>query len=301
MNAPLTPLQIWMMAARPRTLPAAVAPVVVGSALAFYDGGFRLGPALAAVLGALLLQIGANFTNDVFDYQHGADTSLRTGPTRVTQSGLLSPRQVKAGMLVVFGLAALCGVYLIYAAGWPVAVIGLLSILAAVAYTGGPYPLGYHGLGEVFVFLFFGLAAVGGTYFVHTRMITAAALAACIPIGCLVVAILVVNNLRDVPTDRATGKRTLAVRFGEVWTRKEYVVLLAVAYLSVFLLGLSGLLPLWVALSWLSLPQAIPLIRSINQEEGRALNRTLAGTGQLELSFSLLFAMGLVIAKVIGA
>jgi 1,4-dihydroxy-2-naphthoate polyprenyltransferase len=296
MNEIRSPFRVWLMAARPRTLPAAVAPVIVGSALAFSDGGFRWGPALAAALGALLLQVGANLANDVFDFQHGADTSQRMGPTRVTQSGLLTPRQVKLGMAVVFGLAALCGVYLTFAAGWPVLVIGLLSIVAAVAYTGGPYPLGYHGLGEVFVFLFFGVAAVGGTYFVHTRTITWAVFASCIPIGCLVVAILVVNNLRDIPTDRLTGKRTLAVRFGEAWTRGEYVSLLAAAYLSLFLIVISGLLPPWIGLSWLSLPLAIPLIRSVYSEQGRALNRVLGGTGQLELAFSLLFALGLVIA-----
>jgi 1,4-dihydroxy-2-naphthoate octaprenyltransferase len=178
-----------------------------------------------------------------------------------------------------------------------VAVIGILAIVAAVAYTGGPYPLGYHGLGEVFVFLFFGLAAVGGTYFVHTRTINAPALAACIPIGCLVVAILVVNNLRDIPTDRLTGKRTLEVRFGEAWTKAEYASLLAAAYLSVLVLGASGVLPPWIGLSWLSLPLAIPLTRSVYTQHGRALNRVLAGTGQLELVFSLLFALGLVIAK----
>src|SRR5512133_3920193 len=204
------PLQVWTMASRPRTLPAAAAPVIAASAAAFASGHFDPLPALAALLGALLLQIGANFANDVFDYQKGADTAERMGPLRVTAAGLLSPRQVKAGMWVVFGLAALCGLYLALHAGWVVVIIGLLSIVTAIAYTGGPYPLGYHGLGEVAVFLFFGLAAVCGTYYVQALRLDPVAVWTAIPMGLLIVAILVVNNLRDVDTDRATGKMTLA-------------------------------------------------------------------------------------------
>ncbi len=165
--------QIWLMASRPRTLPAAAAPVIAGSAAAFSTGHFDLLPALAALFGALLLQIGANYANDVFDYHKGADTAGRVGPVRVTSAGLLTPGQVKAGMWVVFGLAVLCGLYLAIHAGWPVIAIGALSILGAIAYTGGPYPLGYHGLGELAVFLFFGLAAVCGTYYVQSLRIDA--------------------------------------------------------------------------------------------------------------------------------
>ncbi len=292
-------LRAWVLASRPRTLPAAIAPVVAGSALAYHDGVFNALPALAALLGALLIQVGANFANDLFDYQKGVDTSQRLGPLRVTQAGLLSQREVAAGAGVVFALASLCGVYLTLVSGWPVVAIGLLSILAALAYTGGPRPYGYIGLGELFVFLFFGLAAVGGAYYVQARQVTLPAIAIAIPVGFLVVNILVVNNLRDIPTDRETGKRTLAVRYGEAWTRREYLVILGLAYLSPLLIALSGILSAWVLLTWASLPLALRLVRSIWRDTGRALNRTLAGSGQLELVFCLLLSLGLVIARLV--
>ncbi len=293
----MSKLQVWVLAARPRTLPAAVAPVIVASALAFYAGQFSPGPALAALIGALLIQVGANFSNDLFDFQKGVDTSQRLGPVRVTQAGLLTQAEVAWGTALVFAMAALCGVYLALASGWPVIAIGALSVLAALAYTGGPYPLGYNGLGEVFVFLFFGLAAVVGTYFVQAKAVSLAAFAVAFPVGCLVVNILVVNNLRDIPTDMATGKRTLAVRNGAAWTRREYLVVLGLAYLSTLLMALSGLLPGWVLLCWLSLPLGVRLVWNVWQDTGRALNKSLAGTGQLELIFCLLFSLGLLIAK----
>jgi 1,4-dihydroxy-2-naphthoate octaprenyltransferase len=299
MQQPTSKNHAWILAARPRTLPAAVAPVIAASALAFCHGKFALAPALAALIGALLIQIGANFSNDLFDFQKGVDTSQRVGPTRVTQAGLLSQREVAAGTAAVFGLAALCGLYLGWVSGWPVIAIGVLSILAALAYTGGPYPLGYNGLGELFVFLFFGVAAVVGTYYVQAREAPLSAFALSIPIGLLVVNILVVNNLRDIATDRASGKRSLAVRFGEAWTRREYLAVLSLAYLAPALMALSGLLPAWVLLSWLSSPLAFRLVDSIKKETGRALNRTLAATGQLELAYCLLLGVGLVIARLV--
>ncbi|HCE18290.1 MAG TPA: 1,4-dihydroxy-2-naphthoate polyprenyltransferase [Anaerolinea thermolimosa] len=291
-------LHAWWLAARPRTLPAALAPVIVGSALAWSDGLFALLPALAAMMGALLIQIGANYANDLFDYQKGVDNAHRLGPLRVTQAGLLSEGEMMRGTGVVFALASLCGVYLIFVAGWPVAVIGLASILAALAYTGGPRPYGYSGWGEVFVFLFFGLAAVAGSYYVQARQINLAALAASFPVGFLVVNILVVNNLRDIPTDRASGKHTLAARFGEAWARREYLVILVLAYLSTGILALSGLFTPWVFLSWGSLPVAVRLARAVWRDSGRALNASLAGSGQLELLFCLLFSIGLILGKI---
>lgn len=300
MNAEITRptgLQVWLLAARPKTLPAAAAPVLVGSAVAFYTHSFALGPALAALAGALLLQIGANFANDVFDFQHGADTAQRSGPLRVTQAGLLSPTQVKVGAGVVFFLAALAGIYLAFVAGWPVIVMGLASILAAVAYTGGPYPLGYNGLGEVFVFIFFGLVAVMGTYYVQAREVTMEAFAAAIPMGLLSSAILTVNNLRDIDTDRASGKRTLAARFGEAWARQEYITLIALAYLTTFLLALTDMVAPWVVLTWLSLPMLFPLGRLVYTQRGRPLNQALAQTGQLELIFALLFSLGMILSR----
>ncbi|MGI8689584.1 MAG: 1,4-dihydroxy-2-naphthoate polyprenyltransferase [Thermomicrobiales bacterium] len=288
------PVSAWMLAARVRTLPAAAAPVVVGTGAAIGTGQFRFFPALAALIGALLLQIGANFANDLFDFLRGADTAERVGPLRVTQAGLLTPRQVRAGMCVVFGAAALIGVSLIVAGGWPVVLIGLTAIFAAIAYTGGPFPLGYHGLGELFVFLFFGLAAVGGTYEVQARAVHAVAWWAALPMGLLAVAIIVVNNLRDIATDRAAGKRTLAVRFGERGTQAEYIALLVIAYLIPFLMWVTGVVvSAWVVLTLLSLPLAPSLVCSLRRERGRALNGVLAGTARLELVYGLLFALGL--------
>ncbi len=285
--------KVWWLAARPKTLPAAAAPVIVGMALAWHQGVFHLGAALAALLGALLLQIGANFSNDALDFQHGADTHERLGPLRVTQAGLLSPETVMRGTWVVFGLAALCGLYLIARAGWPILIIGLASILTALAYTGGPYPLGYHGWGEVFVFLFFGPVAVVGTYYVQALAYHPLAGIGSVPVGLLATAILVVNNYRDLETDRAAGKHTIAVRLGERGAQIEYLMLLAMAYLIPLYLWLSERTDAGVMLTWLTLPLTIPLIRAMFREKGRVLNQTLAGTARLELLFSLAFAAGL--------
>lgn len=293
-------LQTWLLASRPRTLPAAATPVIVGSAAAMSTGHFAAGPALAALLGALLLQIGANLANDVFDYQKGVDTSARLGPLRVTQAGLLTPRQVLTGMAVVFGLAALCGVYLVAVSGWPILVVGLVSILAAMAYTGGPYPLGYHGLGEAAVFVFFGPVAVVGTYYVQTKSLDALALWTSMPVGLLTVAILVVNNLRDIATDRATGKLTLAARFGASWTRREYIFVLVLAYLFPVLMLIADVSRAWILLPWISLPLFIQRIQDIYRLEGRALNKLLGDTGQLELVFGVLFSLGLLLNPLLG-
>jgi 1,4-dihydroxy-2-naphthoate octaprenyltransferase len=279
-------------------LPASAAPVIAATGLAIHAGKFSPLPALACLLAAVLLQIGANFANDVFDYKKGADTHERLGPTRVTQAGLLTPRQVYAGMAVVFGLAALLGVYLAFVAGWVIIAIGVFSILAALAYTGGPYPLGYHGLGEVFVFLFFGPIAVCGTYFAQAKAFSASSLWVAIPMGLLTIAILVVNNLRDIDTDRAGGKRSLSVRFGAEWTRKEYIGVIGAAYLFPAAMWLSGNASAWVMLTWLSLPYFISLVQTIYRHTGRPLNQALAGTGQLELLFGLLFFAGLLIPVV---
>lgn len=285
------------MAARPRTLPAAAAPVLVGCAVAAWQGIFRPLPALAAFLVGLLLQIGANISNDYFDFKKGADTSERLGPLRVTQAGLLTPRQVIGGMVVVFGLAALIGVYLIWIAGLPAFILGVVAILSALAYTGGPYPLAYHGWGEVFVLLFFGFAAVGGTYYVQAGTLSSAALWSSLPVGLLAMAILTVNNLRDIATDRASGKHTLAVRLGERGAVIEYGVWLVLAYIVTVVGVIAGILPWPVFLSLLTLPRAVVLFRRVAQVRGRGLNALLAGTGQLELWFALCYAAGLLISR----
>jgi 1,4-dihydroxy-2-naphthoate octaprenyltransferase len=291
----LSKAQIWLLAARPRTLPAATAPVIVGSALALAEDLFRPGPALAALLTALLLQIGANVANDVFDFYRGADTTERQGPLRVTTAGLLTPGQTLAGMWVIFGLTGLLGLYLAVVAGWQVILIGLAAIAAAILYTGGPLPFGYYGLGDLFVFIFFGLAAVGGTYYVQASQLSAAAVWAAVPIGLLTTAILVVNNLRDIDTDRKVGKLTLAVRLGVKGARLEYVLCLIGAYLAPLVMWAVGVTSAWVMLSWLSLPLALRLVRQIYRETGRSLNQALAGTGQFELLFVVLFAVGLLL------
>jgi 1,4-dihydroxy-2-naphthoate octaprenyltransferase len=284
-----------MLAIRPRTLPAAVAPVVVGTGLAISQDSFRLFPALAALSGALLLQIAVNLANDYFDCVKGVDGPGRLGPIRVTESGLISPQRVKAAMIASFGCAVAAGLYLIMVAGWPILAIGLASILAALAYSGGPYPLASHGLGDIFVFIFFGLVAVCGTYYVQALHLTAFAVLAAIPVGLLITSILVVNNLRDIPTDLLAGKRTLAVILGHRGSRIEYLLLLSGAYAMPIGLWLSGSASRWVLLSHVSLPIALPLVRLVWTGKGRDLNQALAGTARLAFIFSLLLSLGLIL------
>jgi 1,4-dihydroxy-2-naphthoate octaprenyltransferase len=246
---------------------------------------------------ALLLQIGSNLANDVYDYERGADAGERLGPMRVTQAGLLTPKEVKTGMWVVFGISSLLGLYLAFVAGWVVILIGLAAILSAIAYTGGPFPLGYYGLGDLFVFIFFGVAAVAGTYFVQAGSISVQACWMSLPIGWLIVDILVVNNLRDIDADRAAGKRTLAVRLGERGARVQYIILLLASYLLLPVLVLLGILPWTSLLAWLSLPLAWRTMQVVLKQAGRTLNEALAGTGQTTLIYSLLFMMGMLLAR----
>lgn len=289
--------QAWVLASRPKTLPAAAAPVIVAAGVAYYEQVFVAWVSLVALAAALLLQIGANFANDLFDYQRGADNENRLGPLRVTQAGLLTPRQVAVGMVLVFSLASILGLLLIIRAGWPILIIGALAIVAAVAYTGGPLPYGYFGFGELFVFLFFGLAAVCGTYFAQAGGVSPLAVWASIPMGCLSTAILVVNNLRDIPTDRQAGKVTLAVRFGPDLTRLVYDLLLTIAYLSPIFMILISDAPIWILLVYLSILPLVRVRKIVRQAHGLALNQALAGTGQLELLFALLLSVALVFAR----
>jgi 1,4-dihydroxy-2-naphthoate octaprenyltransferase len=284
------------MAIRPNTLPAAVAPVVVGMALAQAEGVFALLPALAALAGAVLIQIGTNLANDYSDYVKGADTAGRKGPTRVAQSGLISLPHLRAGIVITFVLATLVGLYLVLVGGWPILVLGIAAIMAALAYTGGPFPFGYHGLGDLFVFLFFGLAAVCGTYYIQALTLNAKVVIAAVPVGAQTTAILVVNNLRDMETDRETGKRTLAVLVGARATRVEYLALLVVSYGVPLLFWLVRWSSAWILLTWLTLPLAVRLVRTIyGTSEGSPLNKALAGTANLDLLFGILFAVGLVL------
>lgn len=285
----------WMLAIRPRTLPAAAAGVLMGAAMSWRDGYFRLDAVLVCLLTALLLQIGSNLANDVFDFERGTDTAERLGPTRVTQAGMLTPKQVKAGMAVVFALAALLGLYLAWLGGWLMILLGIAAILSAVAYTGGPFPIGYYGLGDVFVFIFFGLASVAGTYYIQAGSVSPAVWWMTIPPGLIITAILVVNNLRDLENDRKAGKHTLAVRFGEQGTKIQYIICMATAYLILIpVIGLH-LIPWTTLLAWLSLPLAYQATRVVLTQKGRPLNAALAKTGQTALFFSLLFWVGMLL------
>lgn len=287
--------QAWGLAIRPRTLPAAASGVVMGCALAWRDGRFRFDAALVCLFAALLLQIGSNLANDVFDFERGTDTPERLGPMRVTQAGLLTPSQVKAGMWIVFVLAAALGLYLIWLGGLPIVIIGATAIVAAIAYTGGPFPLGYHGLGDIFVFIFFGLASVAGTYYVQAGFVSTAAWWMTIPPGLIITAILVVNNLRDIDNDRKGGKHTLAVRFGEGATKIQYLICIAIAYLILPLAAWLGIISWFSLLAWLSLPIAYKAAKVVLTQKGRPLNAALAGTGQTALAFSLLFFVGMLL------
>ena len=286
--------RVWLLAARPATLPAAIVPVLVGTGAALHGfGEIHEHIFLATLVAALLIQIGTNFANDVLDFRRGADTSERLGPLRVTQGGLVTPSQVLTATYITFGLALLIGLYLIAVGGWPILLIGVVCILAGVLYTGGPWPFGYHGLGDLVCFLCFGVLAVLGTAYVQTQRITALDLWSAIPVGCLVTAILIVNNLRDLDTDRRVGKRTLAVIVGRAGTRFEYALCLVVAYGVVLGLGLSGRVGTWWWLPVLSLPLAVWLARFVSRTEGRPLNMALKRTGQLHLLFGILFAAAL--------
>jgi 1,4-dihydroxy-2-naphthoate octaprenyltransferase len=269
--------------------------VLVGSACAHVAGGFQAGPALAALLGALLLQIAANFANDVFDFEKGADTAARLGPVRAVQAGWISPAAMRRALWLVLALALLVGVYLVSVAGPVLIAIGLASIAGAVAYTAGPYPLGYHGLGDAAVFAFFGLVAVGGTTFVQLGHVTELAWLTAIAIGCLTTAILVVNNVRDAATDVLANKRTLVVRLGRGFGLAEYHALLAVAFAVPLWLYASGRAGAWSLLPLLSLPLAVDLSRRIQRDSGPALNGVLAHTARLLLCFGVLLCIGLVL------
>jgi 1,4-dihydroxy-2-naphthoate octaprenyltransferase len=285
----------WLLATRPKTLPAAIAPVVVGAAVALGDGVFSPLPALAALAGALLLQVGVNLANDYFDFGRGIDAPDRKGPLRVTQAGLIPPGQVRGGMVVAFALAALVGLYLVARGGVPILAVGIASILSALAYSGGPWPLASLGVADLFVFVFFGPVAVCGTYFVQARALSGAAAAASIGPGLLITAILVVNNLRDIETDARAGKRTLAVRLGPRGAFAEYLLLLGLPYLLPPAFLAAGVRGPLILLPLLSLPLAIPLVKTLagRRDDGPAMNAALAGTARLSLVYSLLFAAAL--------
>jgi len=294
---PPPPRRAWLAALRLPTLVAALVPVVVGTALAYRDYRFRAGPALAALLGALAIQIGTNFANDLYDFGKGADAGPRLGPPRVLALGWLRVDQVRRAMMVAFGASILCGLYLTAAAGWPVVAIGVLSIAAGIGYTKGRWALAYHGAGDAAVFFFFGFVAVAGTYFVQARMVTPLAYWVSVPVGALCTAILVVNNVRDLDTDRAAGKRTLAVRLGRGGTRIEYAALFAVAFAIPLYLWWRGSLSFAALLPFAALSMAWRTLHVVlTKEDGPALNAALVETARLHGVFGLLFAAGIAIS-----
>lgn len=296
---PVSRLSVWILAARPKTLWASVAPVIVGTSVAFRDGSAHWPSAFAALLGAVLIQIGTNLANDLFDHQRGTDTPDRLGPVRVTQAGLATPRQVRGAMILVFALAFLIGIYLVYRGGWPIVWIGLFSIAAAILYTGGPYPFGYYGWGDLFVFIFFGPVAVVGTYYVQTIDTTPAVWLASVPMGALATAILIVNNLRDIDTDRRAGKRTMAVRLGRFGSVGEYVFMLLLALAVPIIMSLLRLAGVWLLLSSLVIAIFIPIILTALRTQvepmktGVILNDLLARTARVKLVYAMAFAVGM--------
>ena len=294
----MTGFRIWLMAARPRTLPAAIAPVLVGTALAGFAHVFHPLRFVAALLGALFIQVGTNLSNDYSDARRGADAEDRLGPVRVTAGGLVPPRQVLIATYVSFGLAVLFGVYLIAVAGWELLLVGAASILAGVAYTGGPKHYGYEGLGELFVFLFFGVVAVAGSFFVQVKTLHWEAFALAVPVGLLAAAILVVNNIRDIDSDRRAGKRTLAVKLGREQTRVMYAAVVYLAYLLTPITWLFGPTTAWVLLPWLTLPLATAAVRIVRtRTDGPSLNGALAQSGMLQLAFCMLLSAGLLLSR----
>jgi 1,4-dihydroxy-2-naphthoate polyprenyltransferase len=291
-------VRIWLMAARVRTLPAAIAPVLVGTALAGWLHVFHPLRFIAALIGAIFIQVGTNLSNDYSDARRGADAEDRLGPVRVTAGGLVPPHQVLVATYASFGVAVLAGVYLIVVAGWQLLLVGAASILAGVLYTGGPRPYGYEGLGELFVFLFFGIVAVAGSFFVQVRHLNWEAFALAVPVGLLAAAILVVNNVRDTDSDRRAGKRTLAVRLGRPRTRTMFATIVYLAYLLAPVTWIFGPMKAWMLLAWLTLPLAAEIVRTVrNRTDGRSLNQALAQTGMLQLAFCMLLSAGLLLSR----
>ncbi len=283
----------WLLACRPKTLPAAVAPVIIGTALAIGDGGFHFPSAILCFIGALVIQIGTNLANDYYDFKKGTDTKERLGPIRVTQAGLIAPQKVKLAYKLFFGVALAIAFQLALRGGWPLLAIGVAAVLSGLLYTAGPRPLGYNGLGEIFAFIFFGPVAVAGTYYIQAKEMNPAIILCGIAPGLLSAAILVVNNLRDIQTDAKANKKTLAVRFGRGFAQNQYFVLIAVASLMPMIIYalIQERIPIFLSAAIVLF--ATPSIRTVfTTTDGPALNRVLADTGMLLLLYGLIFSFG---------
>lgn len=291
----ISKFESWVLASRPKTLPASAMPVFVASAIAIHNGVFNLSAAIIALLCSLLIQVGTNFINDLYDYLKGTDTKERVGPTRVLATGLITAKEMKTGIFVVFGTAFLLGLYLVYLGGLVILIIGILSLIAGYAYTAGPFPLAYNGLGDIFVFVFFGFVGTIGTYYVQAHEITMLVFWASVPVGALVTNILVVNNYRDIDEDKLAGKNTLAVKLGEKFTRLQYLTFMILSYAILFVVYFTYKQSLFIFLPLLSLPVAIKLIRMIYTLNGKALNKTLELTAKLSAIYGILFAAGILL------
>lgn len=291
----ISKLDAWILASRPKTLLAAVVPIIVGSSLAINDGKFRPVAALIALLCSILIQVGTNFVNDLYDFLAGTDRKERTGPQRAAASGILSVTEMKMGITITFGICFVLGLYLVYINGWEILIIGIVSIVAGIAYTAGPFPLAYNGLGDLASFLFFGLVGTVGTYYVQAQEISSTAFWSSIPVGALITNILVVNNYRDMIEDQSNGKNTLAVLIGDRFTRIQYVLFLIISYSILFVVYFTYKESLFVFLPLISLPLSLKLIKMIYSLKGRELNKTLELTAKLSALYGLLFAIGILV------
>ena len=285
----------WIIASWPRTLLAAVVPVMVGSALAISKNKFTLILSLIALICSILIQVGTNFTNDLYDYLKGSDKEDRVGPKRVLVSGLISPTEMKIGIITVFGFAFLFGLYLVFSAGIVILFIGIISILAGLAYTAGPYPLAYNGLGDIFVFAFFGIVGTMGTYYLHFHEFSLLSFLTAVPVGALITNILVVNNYRDIEEDREADKYTLAVKLGEKFTRFQFINSITISYLILFIIYFKYDFTYWIFLPLISIPFAAKLISMLYKLEGKELNKTLELSAKYAALFGLLFSLGLIL------
>jgi len=288
-------LNSWILASRPKTLLAAVVPVMVGSALAISMNKFFLQYSLIALLCSVLIQVGTNFTNDLYDYLKGSDTVKRKGPRRVLASGLISVKEMKLAIILVFGLTFLLGLYLVYSVGILILWVGIFSIFAGIIYTAGPYPLAYNGLGDVFVFIFFGIIGTMGTFYLHTQEITILSFVVSVPVGALITNILVVNNYRDIDEDREANKKTLAVVTGRIFTRWQFILLITLSYLTTILLYLNFNYSLWILLPLFTIPIAGILIMMFYTLNGEELNKTLDLSAKFAGAFGLLLSIGLIV------
>jgi 1,4-dihydroxy-2-naphthoate octaprenyltransferase len=291
----ISKFQSWILASRPRTLPAALVPVMVGSALAIYQGIFFPAYSIIALLCSILIQIGTNFTNDLYDHLKGSDTKERKGPLRVLASGLISVKEMQWGIFLVFFTAFLLGLYLVYSVGLVILWIGILSIIAGLAYTAGPFPLAYNGLGDLFVFIFFGIVGTVGTYYLHAQQFTTLAFLISLPVGALITNILIVNNYRDIEEDKTAGKNTLAVLLGREFSRYEYVFFILISFFIPFLLHFKYDFNIWIFLPYITLPIAITLVKMIYALTGTQLNKTLELSAKFSAIYGLLLSIGIVL------